>query len=77
MYFYFLQGVGSPNMYEIECVRELNNKGEEIYRFQQEVSHNKKGILSEVECSLNFNLNNGKHFLKKYPPGPAAKHQRY
>ena len=32
--FYFLQVVGSPNMSEIECVRELDNKGKEIYRFR-------------------------------------------
>ena len=39
--FYFVQGVGSPNMSEIECVRELDNKGKEIYRFRQELPPNK------------------------------------
>lgn len=35
--FYFVLGVGSPNMSEIECVRELDNKGKEIFRFKTEV----------------------------------------
>jgi hypothetical protein len=35
--FYFV-GVGSPNMSEIECVREVDNKGKEIYKFKTDLN---------------------------------------
>ena len=37
--FYFVLGVGTPNMSEIECVREVDNKGKEIFRFKNDVKN--------------------------------------
>lgn len=34
--FFFVQGVGAPNMSEIDCVREIDNKGKEIFKFKAE-----------------------------------------
>jgi hypothetical protein len=35
--FFFVLGVGIPNMSEIECVREIDNKGREVFKFKNEV----------------------------------------
>ena len=32
--FYMLLGVGTPNMSDIECVREVDNKGKELFKFK-------------------------------------------
>ena len=39
--FYFLS-VGQPNMSEIECVREVDNKGKEIFKFKQDAKPDSK-----------------------------------
>ena len=32
--FYMIPGVQIPNMSDIECVREVDNKGKEFYKFK-------------------------------------------
>ena len=34
--FFYVLGVGVPNMSEIECVREVDNKGREIFKFKNQ-----------------------------------------
>lgn len=34
--FFFVQGITSPNMSDIECIREIDNKGKEWYRLKQQ-----------------------------------------
>ena len=35
--FYFVLGVTSPNMSDLELIREIDNKGKEVYRFKTDL----------------------------------------
>ena len=42
--FYFIQGVAIPNMSEIECVREVDAKGKDLYRLKTDQAKQMKWI---------------------------------
>ena len=43
--FYFVQGVATPNMSDIECIRQLDAKGKEIFKLKTEMKDNAPSAL--------------------------------